>query len=245
MEKIGITESGEVAFNLDCFNRLHKANIIITKRLTDDLISELLNHKDECILHLTVTGYGGSVVEPNTPTSDWSKNQFSKLINGGFPIKNAVLRLDPVIPTKKGIETALSVMDKFSQYKIKRLRISFLDMYKHVKQRFSENGLPVPYESFHASFDVRKEALNILTERAEKYEMPVEVCGEPGLESIPCISQKDLEILGLSEEITLSGKKNQRSSCSCPENKTELLRQKPHRCQNNCLYCFWKDNNVK
>lgn len=37
-QNIGITEAGEIAFNLDAFNNLYDCNIIITKRLTDKLI---------------------------------------------------------------------------------------------------------------------------------------------------------------------------------------------------------------
>ena len=39
---VGITESGEVAFNLDVFDNLYNANIIITKRLTDNLIKKIV-----------------------------------------------------------------------------------------------------------------------------------------------------------------------------------------------------------
>ena len=44
MQKIGITESGEVAYNLDVFDRLCDANIIITKSLTDKLIDKLVEN---------------------------------------------------------------------------------------------------------------------------------------------------------------------------------------------------------
>ena len=41
-QRIGTCEAGEIAFNLDAFDRLYKANIIITKRLTDELIEKLI-----------------------------------------------------------------------------------------------------------------------------------------------------------------------------------------------------------
>lgn len=39
--RIGTTESGEIAYNLDAFDRLYKGNIIITKRLTDIVIGKI------------------------------------------------------------------------------------------------------------------------------------------------------------------------------------------------------------
>ena len=75
-----------------------------------------------------------------------------------------------------------------------------------------------------------------------KYDVDVETCGEGAIQDIPCLSQKDINILGLQDEITLSDKKGQRSTCSCPSNKKELITgQKPTRCDNKCLYCYWKD----
>ena len=40
-QKVGITEASEISFFLDAFDRLYDANIIITKRLTNELIDKL------------------------------------------------------------------------------------------------------------------------------------------------------------------------------------------------------------
>jgi hypothetical protein len=69
----------------------------------------------------------------------------------------------------------------------------------------------------------------------------IQTCGEPDFESTPCISQMDVDILGLTDKITLTGSKEQRKTCGCPGNKKELIvGEKPHQCQHKCLYCFWK-----
>ena len=111
---IGITEAGEVAFDLSVFDRLCLGNIIITKRLTDVLVKKLVENNDRIILHLTCTGMGGSKVEPLVPTVEQTREKFDNLIEAGFPVDHVVLRVDPIIPTNKGIETALSVIDKFA-----------------------------------------------------------------------------------------------------------------------------------
>lgn len=240
--RIGVTESGEIAFNLDAFDRLYKANIIITKRLTDELIEKLIEHKDKIILHLTCTGMGGTRIEPFVPKLQDTYKKFLQLIDGGFPVSQVVLRVDPIVPTKKGLLTAMSVLRLFRGLGIKRVRISFLDNYKHVRERFKEIGVELYNGEFHAPLKERLKCLTAIKYCAEEcgYET-VEACGEPGIDSIPCLSQKDIDILGLTDEIVLEGSAKQRKSCGCPANKTSLFKGKPERCLHKCLYCYWKD----
>ena len=242
-QRVGFTESSEVAFNLECFDNLYKANVIISKRLTDKLINKLIENSDKIIFHCCVTGMGSTRIEPFVPTLEETYNKFIKLIEGGFPISHVVLRVDPIVPTKKGIETAMSVLRRFRGLGIDRVRISFLDNYKHVKERFKEENIDILYDGkFHAPLKDRLKWLTAIKYCAEECEYGnVEACGEPGIESVSCLSQKDIDILGLTDEITLEGSAEQRKSCGCPANKSELLRVKPHRCENKCIYCYWCD----
>ena len=239
--RIGVTESNEIAYNLDAFDRLYKGNIIITKRLTDKLIEKLIEYKDKIILHLTVTGMGSTRIEPFVPSPQATLGKLQKLINGGFPTDHIVLRVDPIVPTIKGLNTATSVLRLFRGLGIKRVRISFLDNYKHVRERIKEIGVELYNGEFHAPLKERLKCLTAIKYCAEEcgYET-VEACGEPGIDSIPCLSQKDIDILGLTDEISLEGSAEQRTSCNCPANKTSLLKGKPERCLHKCLYCFWK-----
>ncbi len=241
-QRIGITESGEIAFNLDAFDRLYEGNIIITKRLTNAVNEKLVEHQDKIILHLTVTGMGGSRIEPFVPKAEETYKKLVELLENGFPVSHVVLRVDPIVPTEKGIETALGVITAFSGLGIKRLRFSFLDNYKHVKKRFKEEGIAELYNGeFHAPLELRQEYAKKIEEVAHDggFEI-VEACGEPGIESVSCLSQRDVDILGLTDKITLEGSAEQREDCGCPTNKSELLRLRPHQCENKCLYCYWR-----
>ncbi len=238
---IGIVENTDPCFHLEIFDNLYDGNIIITKRLTDKLNERLIQYKEKCILHLTVTGMGGSKVEPFVPSVEQSFKKFKKLIEDGFPIDHVVLRIDPIVPTDKGINTALHVIDVFKDCGIKRVRFSVLDMYKHVKERFEKAGITIPYHTFHAPLEKRLEIRDKLVEIGKKDGFEVEACGEPGIESISCLSQKDIDILGLTDKIKLEGNKGQRKSCSCPVNKTQLYKNKMEHYQHGCLYCYIKD----
>ena len=69
---IGIVENTDPCFHLEIFDNLYLGNIIITKRLTDKLIEKLVENKDKCILHFTITGFGNTKVEPFVPSVEQS-----------------------------------------------------------------------------------------------------------------------------------------------------------------------------
>jgi hypothetical protein len=240
-QRVGITETGDPAFALELFDNLCGANIIVTKRLTANLISKLVEHKDKCILHLTCTGLGGSKLEPMVPTKEQTFKMFNNLIIAGFPVKQVVLRVDPIIPTNKGAHTAMEVIKLFKDSGITRIRYSSFDMYDHVKERFNKEGIKLPYDTFHAHKKLINGVINIVSACGYMMDAEVEACGEPDVPSISCISQKDIDILGLTDKIKLEGKADQRSGCNCPQNKKQLIKCKPSPCENACLYCFWKD----
>jgi hypothetical protein len=245
-QRFGTTEISDPSFHLDLFDNLYEGNLIITKRLTPKLIDKLIEHKEKIILHCTVTGFGGTKIEPFVPTKEVMYQHVLELIEKGFPVKQIVLRVDPIIPTEKGIQTALSVIKLFEDTGIKRIRVSFMDMYAHVQKRFKENDIPLPYETFHASEEMREKAIFEFLKLFPEYE--IEFCGEPptklfpNLMNIPCLSQKDVDILGLTDKITLVGNKGARKDCGCAQNKTELIKDKPKPCKHGCLYCFWHND---
>lgn len=243
---IGITETSDPCFHLELFDRLYDGNIIVTKNLSNKLIEKLIENKDKCILHCTCTGMGGSKIEPFVPTVEQTVKKIEKLIDGGFPVKQIVLRIDPIVPTAKGVETAKNVLKAFQEFGIERVRISFIDMYKHVKEKFEENNIKIPYEgSFHAPENIRQFAFKQMYEEAIAlgYKM-VLTCGEPDFEETPCISQMDIDILGLTDKIKLIDKKGQRSSCGCPSNKRQLItwEESKKKCGHECLYCYMKND---
>lgn len=233
--RCGITERGDAGFHFEWTkNYMPNINIIISKRLTDSLIDGLCIHRDKVIFHHTVTGFGGSDIEKFVPTKEWSYEQCIKLINSGFPASQIVLRLDPIIPTRRGIQTALSVLDLYSNLGIRRVRFSFMDMYNHVKVRFAESDIPLPYDSFNAPIEMQREFLNAIS----SYPYHFESCAEESPYKRGCISELDYNLLGLMAPQT--GLLNNRSNCTCLGTKTELL-NRAQPCPHKCTYCYWKD----
>jgi len=232
---IGITERGDPSIDLSWYDwvRVNKPAILITKnplKLYEILTNEFDINKINIIVHSTITGYAHTLYEPNTPSVNESIDGYVNLINT-FGHSRIVLRIGPIIPTQSGFRVANNVYD-LARYAAgienkTRVRISFLDNYKHVKNRFTEAGLPELSYNFHAPLKDREWIWKAL-------EKP-EICCEPEMENTPCVSDKDCRIFGVEP---LEAKGFQRKLCGCLGNKFELLSNKK-RCPNKCLYCYW------
>ena len=229
--EIGITERGDPVWDYSWFKWVDfgKPAILISKSPLK-LFYLLRDRKQKnVIVHCTITGWGSSVIEPNVPTVMESSAGVQSLIEL-IGKERLVIRIDPIIPTQEGFEKALRVFEKFKD-KIERIRISFLDNYPHVKERFEKAGLKSLDYQFHAPSEIRTKFWQVLGRP--------EICGEPGMFCSGCVSKKDLEIFGINEETKEGG--FQRGSCCCLGCKQELLSQKK-QCQHKCIYCYWKDN---
>jgi DNA repair photolyase len=122
---IGITECGDAGLDFSWVEQMPTMDfaILITKNVNDKFIKEVVKVKEKVIVHATITGMGGTVVEPRVPPVSISIGQLKRLINAGFPASQIVLRVDPIIPTPKGIRTATSVLDAAEGLGIKRCRV--------------------------------------------------------------------------------------------------------------------------
>ncbi len=245
--QIGVTERGDAGIDLSWVEKLETVDgvILITKKLTDGCIEKILENKEKIILHLTCTGFGGSILEPNVPEYKKQIEQCKKLIEKGFSSYQIVLRIDPIIPTEKGLITAQTVLDYTLSLNlgIQRVRISVIDMYPHVRERFVKKGVPLPYgESFSASTEQFRMVNNWVRDNKAKYKnVSFECCAENRLhfaEQVGCVSNKDLGLLGL-KRIDTDSIGFQRNGCLCLGCKTELLENKTP-CKHQCLYCYWK-----
>ena len=222
MLRFGITERGDAAFHAT--RLLHNAPfydgcVWITKAPQAFTGVQLPGN---VILHCTITGFGGTAVEPGVRPAAETLAIYDKLIDvyGGERI---VLRVDPIIPTARGLETARTVIAR----RRGRVRVSYLDLYPHVQQRFAAAGIQLPWTTFHAP------------DRQHDLGSDVEICGEPGLPCTGCVSERDFRAIGLPVPDADSNLKGQRPACRCLASKTELLAVRG-QCPHGCLYCYWK-----
>lgn len=173
-------------------------------------------------------------------------------IKAGFPMEKIVIRINPIIPTEKGLSVAYRTMISFMEMGFQRYRVSVIDMYPHARSRFKKAGLPLPYgDSGFAPSQAQLSKVDDMLRQAKQFwegldngkVLRIESCAEPGLTepiACGCISDYDLNLLGFSEDAESSGAGYQRKGCMCYAGKTELLKHKT-RCPHGCLYCYWKD----
>lgn len=80
-------------------------------------------------------------------------------IEHGFPADHCVLRIDPIFPSKKGMERVMQVLHYFMSLNtgVARIRISLVDEYKHVKERYYKWGwTPLYGDNFYPSCEQKK-----------------------------------------------------------------------------------------
>lgn len=250
--KIGVTERGDAGINLAWKEKADTVDgmILITKNITDTFaatVLDLYKRGYKIVLHCTCTGYGSSALEPNVPDYRTQLNSLCILIRAGFPAENCVLRIDPIFPTEKGLKRVQEVLFYFATINcgVKRIRVSLVDEYRHVKARYRAHGwTPVYGDDFgpsHEQIIMTAKCLNDFTEYT------YEVCAENALAKelnnvhvLGCVSEEDLKLMGLPvENMTINPQ--HRNGCHCLSCKTELLTdRKP--CPHQCVYCFWKQS---
>lgn len=255
MYQIGITERGDAALDdnwVDWVYKKDKPAILITKNAL--LLQE--KHPDiffkNVIIHVTCTGLGGTIFEPNVPKPDviekWIREKPASIQ------RKLVLRVDPICPSlfvvkndkfdgEKYFRNIINLFSLAKDFQL-RCRISFLDYYAHVKERFKLEGIDIDkdytnceYNGIHLPLKVRQKWMAMFETVTDK-KLSFEICGEPGLTCTGCVSKKDLDIFGLDMSST-TVEANQRLACKCLGFKKELLTNRS-QCPHGCLYCYWR-----
>ena len=257
MIQIGVTERGDAALNSDWKDWVylfHQPAILITKnpiKLIEDNPKLFVKNNPKCnvILHATITGMGGTWLEPKVLNSDFVIQKLKEFLIKDFDHKRIVIRQDPIFIPEMFInneyKNKIFEIGKFAKENNLRYRISFLDLYQHVKDRISQAN-PSHFEYIskvqpnkHLSEKIRLKFLEILKKNTGLTNDEIEICGEPGIKCTGCVSEKDLNTFNikLEKEVEIGF---QRLNCVCLGIKKELLNNK-HRCAHQCLYCYWKD----
>ena len=140
--KFGITERGDIAFDDGWINPVRNgdvsAAILISKDMPTPSGKEaMLAMKDRLIFHATTTGFGGTILEPNVKPAKDRLKEVADFCKVGFPESHVVIRVDPMIPTAKGIRRAEAVVSEAYKLGFRRFRYSWMDVYGHVKDRFT------------------------------------------------------------------------------------------------------------
>lgn len=213
--------------------------LLITKDL--DGSSPLILHAKTLniptIIHATITGLGGTKLEPNVPTYMQSLDVLEQL-NMIQNLDNVVLRIDPLIPQVTNFEVIKQIVEAASSFGITRCRTSVIDYYPFVRDKFEAHKIPYS-KTFQPPF--KYDLLMELREICIEFNMTLESCAEheniPELIKVGCANQEEWRRLGLNLQNGLP----KRRDCFCNVTKYDLLSHEP-TCGYNCLYCYWGKN---
>lgn len=197
------------------------------------------------VTHVTITGLGGSILEPLVP--NWREaikalSTFAAIVKdkntqaSSWESKShVVLRVDPLIPHITNFQHIRELVKAAHEVGITRVRTSVIDFYPFVRDKFEANNLRHP-TTFQPPFkyDLLMELAKICT----GFSMTLESCAEDvdiaGLEKVGCADREEWRKLGLN----LFRGYPKRQECFCNVTKHDLLSHEPY-CGYNCLYCYW------
>jgi hypothetical protein len=191
---------------------------------------------------LTITGLGGTPLEPNAPKQEQVFPQLSRIIDFiGSPRRLAV-RYDPLIDviyqgkdriTSIDVDLFEDVLSRAHLVGIKRIIVSYVTVYAKVKKRLAKNGFCMVDHPIEEMIDFIKTEM---MPRTEKLGMELSTCVLPDLTTRGCIDGETLIKLHPSNEpCSLAKDRSQRDACHCTKS-TDIGQW--FACYHNCLYCY-------
>lgn len=200
---------------------------------------DVLRNYVQVFVHLTVTGLGGTPLEPRVPGWETTLAELPALLDFVGTPARVRLRPDPLLVVKKGgnitsnLETAAEIIHRAGEWGIKSFSTSFLEEYPKVKNRLQRHG----YNIVTLPPEERKEVIARLQAAANCHGGTVYTCCVPGLPTSACIDGKLLTRLHpRREECSHRKAAGQRKLCGCTESVD--IGWYNMTCRSGCLYCY-------
>jgi len=208
-------------------------------------LRDLLAVYDQLYLHFTVTGLGGTAVEPGVPASRDALAQLGGLTEIAGDPRRVSVRFDPVLfwedegTVRSNIGQFPEVAEAAAGRGIRDIRMSFAQWYGKAARRAARRRFAflAPSEE-----DRRSRALEMAATAAARG-LVLHACAQPSLEGVPglrpsaCIDGALLESLHPRHEPAPRRKdRGQRPACLCTESKD--IGSYAQACPHGCVYCY-------
>ncbi|HUU54752.1 MAG TPA: DUF1848 family protein [Armatimonadota bacterium] len=200
----------------------------------------ILSEVGQVLLHWTITGLGGTFLEPNVPPAQQQLALLGDVVSSVGNPGRVHWRYDPLISaTSDGDQVSNVDMGLFrslakpiARAGVGVVHTSFVTMYRKVAGRLAKEG--VGFEEYGP--ERRRGALAALAEAAGEVGMRLVTCCEPGLPMQRCIDGDVLTQLHPTHEPCRTDRaRGQRELCGCTVS-LDVGRYLP--CPNGCLYCY-------
>ncbi len=202
-------------------------------------LRDTLESYSQLYVHLTVTGLGGTVLEPNIPAWKTVQQMMPGLIALVRGPERITWRFDPIARCMAqgnlagNIEMFDEIASSMAAAGITSCRTSWVQPYPKVLRRMEKKGLRlVPHNE-----QEQKNHVQLLEQTAAALGMSLHYCSVEGCERSSCIDGALLTRLH-PDGITCSTKraKRQRKLCGCTESID--IGWYSQKCPNGCLYCY-------
>ncbi len=200
---------------------------------------EKVKQYDQLFFHYTVTGMGGSILEPGVVPPHKAMSSLEKIVKLVNDPRRVRFRFDPIVhlQMKDGSSyTNLSWFEKFAprikQTGITDVSISWMSVYRKVSARLKRTGIKIE----DVSQDLWQQEYKKIMEIASVFDFTIHGCCVPGMNRSKCIDGLLLSKLHPTGEIcSLRKAKGQRVECGCTESWDIGWYFK---CIHGCRYCY-------
>jgi hypothetical protein len=202
---------------------------------------QALERYDQVYCHLTITGLGGTALEPNIRPWGEVAQQLPELVEFAGDARRVCVRFDPIVHWYEGgairsnLALAGPILEEVSRSGVTTVRISFATLYAKVRKRTGWRWYDVPTTQ-------RLEVTQRLVELARALGMTLYCCSQNDLAQAGALASRciDAELLSALHPQGLaapSGKDpGQRAECGCAPSID--IGSYTMRCLNSCAYCY-------
>ncbi len=202
-------------------------------------LNSLVKSLDQVFVLFSITGLGGTELEPGVPGADTAMDMMPQLVTLVKSPKRIRIRFDPIVHFLMPDGREICNLDFFeilapqaAAQGIYHIITSWVEIYTKVEKRLLKRGL-----SIIDIDDAQKIRENEWLESiAEKYGIQLDGCCVPGWPRSRCIDGyllNELHPKGLKASVSKAS--GQRPLCGCTKSKDIGWY---HKCPHGCLYCY-------
>jgi len=207
--------------------------------ITHKTLQNTLREYAQIFLHFTISGMGGTFLEPGIPSCEKSLRLLPAIVNFVGDPQRVRIRFDPIVHLRlpdgseyTNIDHFIPVAKKLVSLNLTHISISWMEAYPKVVRRLKKYGIqPIPLSNHQW-----KEEAAWIFRKAEEIGINVLGCCVSGLPISRCIDGELLTALHpRRSHASLKKAKSQRVRCGCTES-WDIGWYTP--CPGCCLYCY-------
>ena len=208
--------------------------------LEHEALRAVLSEVGQVFLHWTITGLGGTFLEPNVPLPKAQLALLEDVVASLGDPRRMHWRFDPLVSARRNGERVSNVdvgrfrslAEPIARAGVSVVHTSFVTMYRKVIRRLAGEG--VEFDEYEMG--ERGDHLAQLADAAGDLGMELVTCCEPGVPMQRCIDGDLLRELHPTHEPCRTDRaRGQRELCGCTAS-LDVGRYLP--CPNRCLYCY-------